>query len=421
MVELTARQRRFLGSAIASTLPAESDTPTLDLTTAVAVDCEMVQLAGGKLALAQVCAVDYSEAVLLNERVAPSAPVKDYLTRYSGLRPGDLDDSPNFDSVQAKVKTLLDGRVLVGHSVSNDLKYLRLKHPVALTVDTAALDWGGREVGLAKLAREVLGVDIQGATHCPEEDALTSLRLLKYHVAHGGPPPLRTVDVALEFAAAVPRTAVSKLHVGIAAEPAEPPAADDDADASSARWTLRVPWSRASRGSLLKWFKKFGRPAGATALIFPPSLSKQERGAVHRDAQNLKLPTESRGVDDDRHIRVLASAEAAAAAAAAAAPPPRVQQLSEMVYRGGRDELMRAACESGATTPAPALSLGEVAEILAGGGALRPPYDAALRRAEALLRAAEGTVPAYDVGVALGERMQLEWRWACRCAEACGT
>ena len=93
-----------------------------------------------------------------------------------------------------------------------------------------------------------------------------------------------------------------------------------------------------------------------------------------------------------------------------------------MVYRGGRDELMRTACEAGLTTPpAPALSLGEVAELLGGGGALRPPYDAALRRAEALLRAAEGTVPAYDVGVALGERMQLEWRWACRCAEACGT
>ena len=409
-------------SASASAAPAQSDSPTLDLTTAVAVDCEMVQLAGGKLALAQVCAVDYSEAVLLNERVAPPSAVKDYLTRYSGLRAGDLDDAPDFESVQAKVKALLDGRVLVGHSVSNDLKYLRLKHPAALTVDTAALDWGGREVGLANLAREVLGVDIQGATHCPEEDALTSLRLLKYHVAHGGPPPLRTVDVALEFAAAVPRAAVSKLHVGIAAEPTEPPAADADADASSARWTLRVPWSRASRGSLLKWLKKFGRPAGATALVFPPSLSKQERGAVHRDAQNLKLPTESRGVDDDRHIRVLASAEAAAAAAAAAAPSPRVQQLSEMVYRGGRDELMRAACEAGLTTPpAPALSLGEVAELLAGGGALRPPYDAALRRAEALLRAAEGTVPAYDVGVALGERLQLEWKWACRCAEACGT
>ena len=172
----------------------------------------MVQLAGGKLALAQVCAVDYSEAVLLNERVAPPSAVKDYLTRYSGLRQGDLDDAPTFESVQAKVKTLLDGRVLVGHSVSNDLKYLRLKHPAALTVDTAALDWGGREVGLANLAREVLGVDIQGATHCPEEDALTSLRLLKYHVAHGGPPPLRTVDVALEFAAAVPRAAVSKLR-----------------------------------------------------------------------------------------------------------------------------------------------------------------------------------------------------------------
>ena len=69
----------------------------------VAIDCEMVQIDSGKQVLAHVCAVGWDEAVLLNTYVDPGAPVKDYLTRYSGLRPGDLDGAPSFDSVQSRV------------------------------------------------------------------------------------------------------------------------------------------------------------------------------------------------------------------------------------------------------------------------------------------------------------------------------
>ena len=346
------------------------------------------------------------EAVLLNERVAPPQP-KDYLTRYSGLRQGDLDDAPSFDSVQAKVKTLLDGRVLVGHSVSNDLKYLRLKHPAALTVDTAALNWGGREVGLANLAREVLGVDIQGATHCPEEDALTSLRLLKYHVAHGGPPPLRTVDVALEFAAAVPRAAVEP---GVAAGPAEPPAADADADAGSAAGR-RVPWSRASRGSLLRWLKKFGcRPARRRSSS--RRRSRAGRGAVHRDAPNLKRPP-SRAASTTTATPRLASAEAAAAAAAAAAaPPPRVQQLSEMVYRGGRDELARGVRGGPAACRRRSRSEG-------GRAYRRRRRSARHRRDPAPGRGAAARRRRHGAGVRRCRARRADaagWKWACRCA-----
>jgi RNA exonuclease 4 len=154
----------------------------------VAIDCEMVQIVGGKQVLAHVCAVDWNEAVLLNTYVAPGARVKDYLTRYSGLRPGDLDGAPTFDSVRAQVAALLEGSILVGHAPSNDLRALQCKHPVELTRDTAALDWGEQERGLGSLCREVLGVDIQAGTHSPLEDAIASLRLLKYHQAHGAPP-----------------------------------------------------------------------------------------------------------------------------------------------------------------------------------------------------------------------------------------
>ena len=144
----------------------------------VAIDCEMVQIVGGKQVLAHVCAVDWEEAVLLNTYVDPGARVKDYLTRYSGLRPGDLDGAPSFGSVRCRVAALIEGSILVGHSPANDLRALQLKHPAELMRDTAALDWGPRERGLCSLCREVLGIDIQTGTHSPEEDALASLRLL---------------------------------------------------------------------------------------------------------------------------------------------------------------------------------------------------------------------------------------------------
>ena len=113
----------------------------------MAIDCEMVQVVGGKQVLAHICAVDWNEAVLINTYVAPGARVKDYLTRYSGLRAGDLDGAPIFDSVRAQVAALLEGSILVGHAPSNDLRALQLKHPAELTRDTAALDWGERERG----------------------------------------------------------------------------------------------------------------------------------------------------------------------------------------------------------------------------------------------------------------------------------
>ena len=408
----------------------------------IAIDCEMVQIDSGKQVLAHVCAVGWDEAVLLNTYVDPGAPVKDYLTRYSGLRPGDLDGAPSFDSVQSRVAALLDGRVLVGHSPSNDLKALRLKHPAELTRDTATLDWGPRERGLGTLAREVLGFDIQGGTHSPEEDALASLRLLKYFTAHG-PPPLRTVPVVLAYAAPVPRpTGVPCAVEAAASAAAGAGAAADGACASS--WTLHLPWSRQQREGLLKWFKKArqkGRVEPATAagaavvegaaaeavagaapvaLAFPASLSKTERGMVFREAQHLRLPTESSGVDEERFIRVLATPPAAAAA-----PPPRLLHVATVVYRWVQEIAMDDACDANneAQQPQPKqpagvavarqrsrpLSLGEVIELLSQGRALPPPYGALRARAEGLLEAAGSTIPTLDAGTSAAERVRRDW------------
>ena len=140
--------------------------------------------------------------------------------------------------------------------------------------------------------------------------------------------------------------------------------------------------SRERRKELLRWFKKAreapeGAPAeaaAAAALVFPPSLSKAERGAVHKEAA-LKLPTESSGVDEERHITVLAQPPAERQP-----PPARLQHVATIVYRWAQEADMDDACDAakGGEPRAAArpLSLHELVELLPW-----PRPAAALRRA----------------------------------------
>ncbi|KAJ7201088.1 hypothetical protein GGX14DRAFT_659041 [Mycena pura] len=86
----------------------------------LALDCEMVGVGpeGAESSLAR------------RERVV------DYRTEFSGVRETDMVNAKPFDQVQQQVAALLDGRILVGHAVYNDLKALLLAHPWPQTRDT---------------------------------------------------------------------------------------------------------------------------------------------------------------------------------------------------------------------------------------------------------------------------------------------
>jgi RNA exonuclease 4 len=62
--------------------------------------------------------------------------VTDYRTLVSGVRPKDLKDAQPFEALRKKVKQVLDGKVLVGHGLSNDLKCLKINHPAVDIRDT---------------------------------------------------------------------------------------------------------------------------------------------------------------------------------------------------------------------------------------------------------------------------------------------
>ncbi|KAJ6634332.1 RNA exonuclease 4, partial [Pseudolycoriella hygida] len=109
--------------------------------------------------------------------------VVDYRTHVSGIRPKDIDNGEPFGAVQREVINLLKGRILVGHSVTNDLKVLHLKHPYRDTRDTSKYPplskrvSGGSTPSLKTLARVVLGINIQDGEHCSVEDARATMRI----------------------------------------------------------------------------------------------------------------------------------------------------------------------------------------------------------------------------------------------------
>lgn len=160
----------------------------------LALDCEMVGVGEGGLqsALARVSIVDYNNAVLFDTYVKVNEPVTDYRTFVSGIRQEHLqsDVAMDFAQCQAIVKKLLNGKILIGHALKNDLTVLDLKHPWYDCRDTAKYEPFMkkdkttdilRPRKLKDLAENKLNRIIQkvGQQHCPVEDAIAALDLYK--------------------------------------------------------------------------------------------------------------------------------------------------------------------------------------------------------------------------------------------------
>ncbi|KAH9763886.1 RNA exonuclease 4 [Citrus sinensis] len=168
-------------------LEAESDgskpsplTPINDdfsLTDVVAMDCEMVGISqGNKSALGRVSLVNMWGNLIYDEFVRPLERVVDFRTRISGIRPRDLRKAKDFPTVQKKVAELIEGRILVGHALHNDLKVLLIKFFFLLVVWSINTR-NGRSKALRHLAAEILAVEIQNGEHCPIDDARAAMLL----------------------------------------------------------------------------------------------------------------------------------------------------------------------------------------------------------------------------------------------------
>ncbi|KAK6157350.1 hypothetical protein DH2020_011598 [Rehmannia glutinosa] len=188
--------------------PTSSD---CSLTDVVAMDCEMVGVSssGNKSALGRVTLVNKFGNVVYDEYVRPVDYVVDFRTEISGIRPRDLRKgsvdnllhaffiillssccfqrsyciktlTKNFNVVQKTVAEMINGKILVGHALRNDLKALLLSHPkkdIRDTSEYAPFLKEGRSRSLKNLAAEFLNVEIQNGEHCPIEDARAAMLL----------------------------------------------------------------------------------------------------------------------------------------------------------------------------------------------------------------------------------------------------
>ncbi|KAL8690698.1 MAG: hypothetical protein Q9218_003910 [Villophora microphyllina] len=182
----------------------EGLSPIIDAGKYISIDCEMVGVGpppGTESALARVSIVNYHGQQIYDSFVQTKEPVADYRTFVSGITPQLLKEGRTFETVQADIAELLDRKILVGHAVKHDLEALLLGHPKRDIRDTSKHPAyrqlaNGRTPGLKRLAKQILGVDIQGGEHSSIEDARATMQLFRRekegfereHQKHWGAP-----------------------------------------------------------------------------------------------------------------------------------------------------------------------------------------------------------------------------------------
>ncbi|KDN46483.1 hypothetical protein K437DRAFT_256208 [Tilletiaria anomala UBC 951] len=173
-----------------ASLPSKEAKP--DAHDILALDCELCFTTAG-MSLTQLSVVSAEGTTLMDIKVKPNVAIIDYNTRFSGLTEKDFaEGSDTCDLVQARGRLLQlmhKDTILVGHSLENDLKALRLVH--LNIVDTVTLFPHPRgppyRMSLRELTSNHLGRIIQSSGaegHTASVDAQMALELARWKIVN---------------------------------------------------------------------------------------------------------------------------------------------------------------------------------------------------------------------------------------------
>jgi RNA exonuclease 4 len=161
----------------------------------------MVEGSRKKSMVAEVAVVDWEGVVVYHTYIQPTGPVVDYREAISGITPEKLEGAPPLAKVQDDLVHVLDGSVLIGHALDNDLRALGIRYtPVRNTAKHPFFQTLGPRGQLqprklaALYANYVGNGAIQQGAHGAVEDAMASMRVYRFlhdqwnaPVVHEGP------------------------------------------------------------------------------------------------------------------------------------------------------------------------------------------------------------------------------------------
>ena len=177
-----------------------------------AIDAEFVSVSKGEIevrsdgtksvlrpaqsALARVSVVrgvgDQKGVAFIDDYINITEHVVDYLTEYSGIKPGDLDPQHSvyplvsLKTSYKKLRLLVDlGCKFVGHGLTKDVRTINIlipKDQIIDTVDIFYIKRHGRKLSLRFLMWYMFNEDIQSNSHDSIEDAFAALRIYDRYV-----------------------------------------------------------------------------------------------------------------------------------------------------------------------------------------------------------------------------------------------